>query len=277
MSIPTIPLAGTEKSISRLGFGCARIFGGSELRTARRLIEAALSSGIRHFDTAPSYGGGTSEAALGDVLRDVADVTVATKVGIPRPAAPSHKGALYRQVLRPVLTRFPAVKASVARLRSRPSVVAGPVARRVLKRDEVLRSLEDSLRHLRRNTIDVFFVHEPDQFELDDASLELFEGLRRAGTISAFGLASAGTPSGAAFGSVIQGRFDAAGPVTKTGAVTVIFHGVVRQAKGRLETGGATRTLLDSFPSAGVVFSASSERQINEIARAFSTNEKIAP
>lgn len=74
--------------IDRIGLGCARLMGGSEAASSRKLVEVALALGIRHFDTAPYYGEGASETVLGNVLGGVEGVTVTTKIGIARPAAP---------------------------------------------------------------------------------------------------------------------------------------------------------------------------------------------
>src|SRR5262245_41098050 len=104
MSIERITVAGTDVTIARLGLGCARIFGGDELRSSARLVEAALRAGITHFDTAPSYGNGTSEAVLGEVLSGVNDATIATKIGIPRGDGQSSRArVVYRRMIRPWL------------------------------------------------------------------------------------------------------------------------------------------------------------------------------
>src|SRR5262245_5656199 len=108
--MPTLLVAGSKISITRIGFGCARIHGGSELRASARLIEAALALGVRHFDTAPSYGGGLSETVLGSALAGVQDATITTKIGIRRPErVPARYSArvLYRRFARPVISRLP--------------------------------------------------------------------------------------------------------------------------------------------------------------------------
>lgn len=51
-------------------------------REATDLIYAAMGIGIKAFDTAPTYGG--AEGILGNALRGVTDVTVATKVAVPQ-------------------------------------------------------------------------------------------------------------------------------------------------------------------------------------------------
>ncbi len=56
-------------------------YGQPESSDAIRLIEEAADSGINLFDTAPNYG--TSEALLGNALKDRPDCAIATKVNIP--------------------------------------------------------------------------------------------------------------------------------------------------------------------------------------------------
>jgi aryl-alcohol dehydrogenase-like predicted oxidoreductase len=51
------------------------------------LIEAAISYGITHFDTAPVYGNGYAETILGDFA---SDITVATKIHAQVRNAPWH-------------------------------------------------------------------------------------------------------------------------------------------------------------------------------------------
>jgi len=46
MTIARIAIAGSDVAIARVGLGCSRIFGGRELRSSARLVEAALQAGI---------------------------------------------------------------------------------------------------------------------------------------------------------------------------------------------------------------------------------------
>ena len=117
--IGRISVVGSTVVITQVGFGCARIYGGSELRRSARLIEAALSAGIRHFDTAPSYGNGQSEEILGQVLSGMKDVTVTTKIGIERKiteVAPNPMKLGYRQFVKPLLTHMPGLKSKLLQL-----------------------------------------------------------------------------------------------------------------------------------------------------------------
>src|SRR5919199_1407023 len=81
--VPATTLAGTAVLTSRLGFGCAGLFAAPTGRQRRRVLDAALACGIRHFDVAPMYGLGMAERELGRFAvgrRD--DVVIATKFGI---------------------------------------------------------------------------------------------------------------------------------------------------------------------------------------------------
>src|SRR5262245_24504062 len=111
-----MPMAATSrgKALSRIGLGCARLSGGTERKSAVRVIETAIECGITHFDTAPSYGFGLSEELLGSVLADAGQFTVTTKVGMPRPA---HGGrlAVARRILRPIVQKSALLKRLAAR------------------------------------------------------------------------------------------------------------------------------------------------------------------
>jgi aryl-alcohol dehydrogenase-like predicted oxidoreductase len=274
--IPILAVAGSDVSISRCGFGCGRIFGGRESKASAQLIEAALVAGMYHFDTAPSYGDGQSEAVLGAVLAGVPDITIATKIGIPRPESPSHRvRILYRRLVRPVLSRFPATKARLVRVVQRRGIAGSAcTAPRQLGRDEVLRGLEDSLRQLRRSRVDLYLIHEPDQFELTEDLQALFATLKRDRTIGSFGLAWGRVADACgAFGTVIQGRYDPHLPTRATPGRTRIFHGVLRRewrqtgelyfARG---LGDSVREVLETHPDSAVIFSASTPSQIREVA-----------
>jgi aryl-alcohol dehydrogenase-like predicted oxidoreductase len=275
-----IKIAGSEVTITRIGFGCARIYGCSELKVSARLIEAALTAGIRHFDTAPSYGGGESESVLGELLVGMADVTISTKIGIPRPhpaVARSPARVVYRRIVRPALSHFPRTKSKLLQVITRSGK---PVAekdsglqRRKLSRDEVLRGLEDSIKKLKRSFLDLYLLHEPDQFIFTDELSELFCRLQRDRVIGAFGLAYGRVADASpAFGTVIQGRHAGILPARSNSGHTRIFHGVLRHSWrepcGGKGEGGPTEYLgqvLATHPDAAVIFSASSPSQIRQV------------
>ncbi|MFF2448712.1 aldo/keto reductase [Neobacillus sp. NPDC058068] len=73
-------LGNSDLHVSELGLGCMSI--GTEEKTARRIIEAALEEGINYFDTADLYDFGENEKIVGQALKDVREqVIIATKAG----------------------------------------------------------------------------------------------------------------------------------------------------------------------------------------------------
>src|SRR4051812_32660132 len=81
--IPKVRLQRSGLTTSRLGFGTSRLhyLGLAEQQV---LLATAAELGITHFDTAPSYGDGLAERALGRFVRHERDrFLVATKYGLP--------------------------------------------------------------------------------------------------------------------------------------------------------------------------------------------------
>jgi aryl-alcohol dehydrogenase-like predicted oxidoreductase len=272
-----LSIPGSRISITRLGLGCGRLLGGREMNSSATLIEAALQAGIRHFDTAPAYG---SEEVLGEVLAGSSEATIATKIGIPRRLASASSprqyfGSVYRRSIRPLLARAPAVKAALLRAASSRERLDSPPLRRQLDRGEVLRELSESLRRLRRTSVDVYLLHEPEGIEITDEIGELFSSLRTQGVIGAFGLAYGGNGSAdRPFGTITQCRYASDGGQESHAGVARIYHGVLRHrlpdagaAQGKLQTSALIRTVLDSDPTCAVVFSASSHWQIANVAQ----------
>ncbi len=77
------------RDLDRLTFGTMKVageFDGLVMRPrpykqVRQIIERSYALGFRSFDTAPLYGLGASESAIGDVLCGT-DIAVSTKIGI---------------------------------------------------------------------------------------------------------------------------------------------------------------------------------------------------
>ena len=138
-------IPGTELEVTRFSFGTASLHHvGPKARQVDHLLSAA-ASGFSHFDAAPLYGFGGAEEALGEAFGNNPDITIATKVGLyPRGGtSQSRLGMLTRKALGAV---FPSI--------TRP-IADGCV--------EVARkSLGVSLRKLRRDHVDILFLHDPD-------------------------------------------------------------------------------------------------------------------
>ncbi|MGV9574442.1 aldo/keto reductase [Streptomyces nigra] len=171
----------------RLGFGTAPL--GNMFRAipddeAAATVDAAWDQGIRYFDTAPFYGAGLSEIRLGEALagrpRDA--FVLSTKVGrvildeTEDPAARDlgEKGGLFEH--------------------GRPNKMINDYSA-----DATLRSIEDSLRRLRTDRLDIVWVHDVAQDFYGDDWLAAYESartgafrvlqrLRDEGVIKAWGL-----------------------------------------------------------------------------------------
>jgi D-threo-aldose 1-dehydrogenase len=160
--------------VTRLGLGCAPLGNLYEAVTdhdARATVRAALDAGVRWFDTAPLYGHGLSETRLGAALAELPDgvrrdeLVLCSKVGrVLRPAVGERPDTIFRDV---------------------PDV--DPVFD--FSRDGVLRSIDDSLRRMGTDRLDVVHVHDPDHHEraaLEGAFPALLE-LRHQGVIGRVG------------------------------------------------------------------------------------------
>ena len=141
-----------------LGYGTAALGRSLSARQRARLVDAAYDAGIRYFDTAPLYGAGAAEEALGRALRGKDDVTVATKVGI---VPPGLVGVALRQ----------------------------PAAGGRFAPGDIRAQLERSLRRLRRDRVDVVLLHEVTG-EAAPAALDTLELLRGEGKLGHAGIAT---------------------------------------------------------------------------------------
>src|SRR4051794_35798600 len=103
------------KSKSRIGFGTSGLLRIGSARERLSVLAAALAGGITHFDTAPIYGFGESERALGRFLRGQRSrVTLTTKFGL-RPSALAMRLAPLQRVGRRALRLLPALRSVAVR------------------------------------------------------------------------------------------------------------------------------------------------------------------
>jgi len=171
----------------KLGLGCVRLghpsCGGR--RGGVRLVHKALDLGVGYFDTADSYGDGSSEVALGLALRGRRDDAVlATKAGYLF----QERGRVAWVVKRvgPPLARRAnrARRGSDTRL---PRSATGAYARQDFSVTHLRSALEDSLRRLRTEYVDLYQLHGPPGV-CDDRVVELMSELQSEGKIRGFGV-----------------------------------------------------------------------------------------
>jgi hypothetical protein len=154
-------------------------------RGRQRILAEAFERGVRHFDLARMYGLGVAEGEVGRFVAGRRDeVLIATKFGID-PSGPARRLARYQAPARAAIGRLPTLRAAIKRRGDgfhEPRRYDGAKARA---------SLEQSLRQLGADYVDLFFVHDPrpgDLVDVEDLG-ETLEELRAAGRIRAWGLA----------------------------------------------------------------------------------------
>ncbi len=160
------PMAITDILKSRLGFGAAPL--GNMFRAipedeALATVEAAWNDGIRYFDNAPFYGAGLAEIRMGRALggRPRDEYVISTKVGRIGARRDRRDGARQWREGRG--------------LQARPA----EQGRQRLFGGCHYRSIEDSLKRLNTDHIDIAFVHDIAQDFYGDEWLGKFEEARK--------------------------------------------------------------------------------------------------
>ncbi|MBL8536031.1 MAG: aldo/keto reductase [Hyphomonadaceae bacterium] len=137
---------------------------------ALTLLETALDHGIQHFDTAPLYGWGASEARLGALAaRRRADMVLVTKVGLDPPNLVQRVAGKFLRGAAPDLVNAQRGLFSPAHVRA---------------------SVERSLAALRTDRIDALLLHEVRAGEISAPLLETLAALKREGKVIRVGLAT---------------------------------------------------------------------------------------
>ena len=172
-------------TVPPFGFGTAPILGRLNRHQGLHALETAYSVGIRHFDTARSYGWGECEAVLGEFLagHPRASYTLVSKCGLV-PARRTNALSVAKKLARQVVTWLPAARGIVRRFASASQF--SPVA--TYEVDALRSSVETSLRELRTSYLDILILHnfEPGRPGLDEV-IALFRELREQGCIKRFG------------------------------------------------------------------------------------------
>jgi aryl-alcohol dehydrogenase-like predicted oxidoreductase len=151
-------IAGTGLTVSRIGLGTWAIggwmWGGADEAESIRTIRTAIDREVTLIDTAPVYGFGRSEEIVGRALaRDGLRnrVVLATKTGLDW-----HDGQPFRNA----------------------------------SRKRIFAEVEDSLRRLRTEYIDIYQVHWPDPLTPIEECAEAMLALYRQGKIRALGVSN---------------------------------------------------------------------------------------
>jgi 1-deoxyxylulose-5-phosphate synthase len=146
--------------VSRICLGCMS-YGSSTWRPwvldeadAKPFFARALEAGINFFDTADMYSLGASETATGRHLNDMArrdDVVIATKVGLPMSDDPNDRG---------------------------------------LSRKHIAQSIDNSLRRLKTDYVDLYQIHRLDRQTPIEEICEALDDVVRSGKALHIGASS---------------------------------------------------------------------------------------
>ncbi len=151
-----VQVGSSELYVSKIGLGggpLGHLYTAISDEQAVETVHFALVQGITLFDTAPLYGAGLSERRLGQALAETPrdSFVLASKVG--RLVTPTGKVEFN------------------------------------WTRDGILRSIEDSLKRLRMDRLDIAHMHDADNHEREalDVAFPVLDELRAQGVIQAIG------------------------------------------------------------------------------------------
>jgi aryl-alcohol dehydrogenase-like predicted oxidoreductase len=140
-----VQLKNTDLNVSRICFGTMTFGGQTDEPEAARIVDTCLDRGINFFDTANAYTGGNSEIILGKVLGPRRkDIVLASKVSNKVGDGPDLQG---------------------------------------LSKAAMLRCVDDTLRRLGTDYLDIYYLHLPDRQTPIEETLETMQLLVTQGKV----------------------------------------------------------------------------------------------
>ena len=140
-----ITLKNTNLDVSRICFGTMTFGGQTDEAAARRMIDLCVDHGINFLDTANAYNMGASEEMLGRILNGRRhEFVLATKVRNKMGDGADMAG---------------------------------------LSRGAILRAIDDSLRRLGTDYVDVYYLHLPDYAVAIEETLDALNEIRKQGKV----------------------------------------------------------------------------------------------
>jgi aryl-alcohol dehydrogenase-like predicted oxidoreductase len=138
-------LGGTGVKVSPLCFGTMSFGGDADEETAQEMFQYCRDKGINFFDCADVYAGGVSEKILGRLIQDCRqEVVIASKVYFPTGKDVNARGA---------------------------------------SRYHIINAVEASLKRLKTDRIDIYFIHRFDDATPVEETLRALDDLVRQGKI----------------------------------------------------------------------------------------------
>jgi predicted oxidoreductase len=165
--VKTYTLPNTDLIVSRLAYGCDHMgewdrkpATPGDVRHAGRLIHTAHENGITLFDIADIYAFGKAETSFGKVLRESPglrdELVIQSKCGVRYPDEPR----------------------------------AGDPPRIDCSREHIVESVEESLRRLGTDRLDILLLHIPDALMEPEDLAQAFDELESSGKVRYFGVSN---------------------------------------------------------------------------------------
>ncbi|WP_436514925.1 aldo/keto reductase [Ekhidna sp. To15] len=167
-----VQLGKSDLKISPIVFGAWAIggwaWGGNDDRQALEAIKTSFDAGVTSIDTAPIYGYGHSESLVGKAIKELGreNVEILTKFGINWKTT---KGEFY-------------FNAEGNGESYEVYAYAG--------RDGIIQEVEDSLKRLGTDYIDLYQIHRPDATTRIEETMEVLKELQQQGKIRAIGMSN---------------------------------------------------------------------------------------
>lgn len=168
-------LGSTDLKLSAITYGAFAIggtmWGGNEKKDSIEAIHASLDNGVTSLDTAPFYGFGLSEELIAEALKgkDRTKVQILTKFGLVWDGSNGGKGAHFFDI------EDNGRNLSVYKYSSKANII---------------KEVEESLKRLNTDYIDLLQQHWPDITTPIDETMEAMETLIRQGKIRAAGVSN---------------------------------------------------------------------------------------
>jgi aryl-alcohol dehydrogenase-like predicted oxidoreductase len=172
-------LGNTKLELSTITYGAFAIggnmWGGNEKADSIASIHASIDHGVTTIDTAPFYGFGLSEEMIGEALKshDRSKVQLLTKFGLVWDGSNNGKGDFFFDA-DDNGKKIPVYKYS--------------------SKENVIKEVEESLKRLQTDYIDLLQIHWPDSTTPISETMEAVEKLIQQGKIRAFGVSNYSIP-----------------------------------------------------------------------------------
>jgi len=169
----------SELQLSTITYGAFAIggtmWGGNEKKDSIDSIHASIDHGVTTIDTAPFYGFGLSEEMIGEAIKsqDRSKIQLLTKFGLVWDGSNNGKGDFFFDA-DDNGKKVPVYKYS--------------------SKQNVIKEIEESLKRLQTDYIDLLQIHWPDATTPISETMEAVETLIQQGKIRAFGVSNYSIP-----------------------------------------------------------------------------------